>query len=105
MKNLKNVGRIGNPARPALGGCQQNGILWENVSAGTTVANINWISDNEFILTISNYAYSSQRNGLQRRYVRLDPNPPLTIQNLNDFNRMNDVIRNNPVVLPNGNWQ
>ncbi len=34
MKNLKNVGRIGNPARPALGGCQlgQSAISEEDVS-------------------------------------------------------------------------
>jgi hypothetical protein len=26
MKNLKNVGRIGNPARPAPGGCQDKAM-------------------------------------------------------------------------------
>ena len=43
MKNLKNVGRIGNPARPALGGCQ---IHCDGALGGMLVAYLqpDWIN-------------------------------------------------------------
>lgn len=48
-----------------------NGIWVQKLPSGsTTISSIKWISDNEFIQTLLQDTLNSERNGLQRRYIR-----------------------------------